>query len=71
MVIKETGDERTFDEKCIVITSIVVFVITALTALTYEFVLVRYSFLLIVIILSVIFRKKLISTFKTITKKEN
>lgn len=71
MVIKEEGDERMFDEKCIVITSIVTLAITILTALTYDFVLVRYSFLLIVVILAVIFRKKLVSTLKTITKKEN
>ncbi len=71
MVIKEEGDKRMFDEKCIVITSAVVLLITIVTALTYEYIFVRYSFLLIVLVLSIIFRKRLISTLKSITKKEN
>lgn len=69
MVIKEEGNERMFDEKCITVTSVVTLLITVLTALTYEYIFVRYSMLALVLVLAVVFRKKLTETLKSITKK--
>lgn len=69
MVIRETGDARMYDEKCIVILSAASLLVMALIALTYEYTLVRYAFVVVILTLAIIFRKKLILALKGLKKK--
>ena len=63
------NDTKIYDMRIIVLLSIVIVLVTIGLTFTYEYPLIRYSILLLVLLIAFIKRKTLISTLKQIKKK--
>ena len=67
-VKKELGVDHIFNTKLLIIISAVVLLCGILVVILYPYIILRYCFILLVGIISFIFRKRIINTLKSIKK---